>query len=156
MTKSATAIDRSSGNQGAKPAAEKPASNGAKSPASDKSLEALLDEAGGSSPKPAGGSATVEAPKGPEKTKLDGRDIKTGMSAVASRAQSCYDQHGVIGHVKVKATVDPSGTVVKADATGEFAGTPTGGCVAAVARTASFPAWTGGPMTFTYGFTLQE
>jgi hypothetical protein len=58
--------------------------------------------------------------------------------------------------VKVKATVDPSGKVIKADATGDFSGTPTGACVAGVARTASFPAWTGGPMTVTYGFTLQE
>ena len=78
------------------------------------------------------------------------------MGAVARQAQGCFDQHGVAGHVKIKATVDPSGKVTKADAQGEFAGTPTGACVAAAAKSASFPAWTGAPMTISYGFTLTE
>ena len=87
---------------------------------------------------------------------LDGKDIRSGMGAVARQAQGCFDQHGVAGHVKIKATVDPSGKVTKADAQGEFAGTPTGACVAAAAKSASFPAWTGAPMTISYGFTLTE
>ncbi len=146
-----------------RPAGAKPAKDGA-APASapgakpatgggDKSIEDLLDEASGGAQKP---SEVGSAPKGPEKTGLDGKDIKAGMSAVAGRAQACFDTHGVAGHVKVKATVDASGKVTKADATGEFAGTPTGGCVASAARAASFPSWTGGPMTISYMFTLQE
>ena len=122
----------------------------------EKSLEDLLNEASGGAQKPTGGGGGGAAPAGPEKTGLDGKDIKKGMSAVAKQAQACFDQYGVAGHVKVKATVDPSGSVVKADATGEFAGTPTGSCVSAAAKGATFPSWTGGPMTISYGFTLQE
>lgn len=121
----------------------------------DKSIEDLLSEASGGAQKPSdsgGGGGEVK----PDKTGLDGKDIRSGMGAVASKAQACYDQHGVSGHVKVKAVVDPSGKVTKADATGEFAGTPTGTCVAGVVKGASFATWTGAPMTISYGFTLQE
>jgi hypothetical protein len=118
------------------------------------SMEDLLAAASGGAQKPTKG--TDDAPAKPEKTGLDGKDIRTGMGAVSGKAQGCYDKHGVAGHVKVKAVVDPSGKVTKVDATGEVAGTPTGSCVADVARSASFPAWSGAPMTITYGFTLQE
>ncbi len=72
-----------------------------------------------------------DAPTGPVKTALEPKEIKAGKSAVAGAAQACYGANGVAGHVKVKATVAPSGSVTKVDATGEFAGTPTGACVAA-------------------------
>jgi hypothetical protein len=79
------------------------------------------------------------------------------MAPLASKAQNGYDRHGVAGHVKVKAVVDPSGKVTKVDATGEFAGTPTGSCVAGVVKAgASFPAWDGAPMTVNYSYTLNE
>ena len=118
------------------------------------SMEELLAAASGGAQKPTEGTDT--GPAKPEKTGLDGKDIRSGMGAVARQAQGCFDQHGVAGHVKIKATVDPSGKVTKADAQGEFAGTPTGACVAAAAKSASFPAWTGAPMTISYGFTLTE
>lgn len=118
------------------------------------SMEELLAAASGGAQKPTEGTDT--GPAKPEKTGLDGKDIRSGMGAVAKQAQGCFDQHGVAGHVKIKATVDPSGKVTKADAQGEFAGTPTGSCVAAAAKSASFPAWTGAPMTISYGFTLTE
>lgn len=118
------------------------------------SMEELLAAASGGAQKPTEGADS--APSKPEKTGLDGKDIRSGMGAVAKQAQGCFDQHGVAGHVKIKATVDPSGKVTKADAQGEFAGTPTGSCVAAAAKSASFPAWTGAPMTISYGFTLTE
>lgn len=125
-----------------------------KGPGGD-SMEDLLAAASGGAQKPTeGGGDTGEAK--PEKTGLDGKDIRSGMGSVAKQAQACYDQHGVAGHVKIKATVDPSGKVTKADATGEFAGTPTGSCVAAAAKSASFPEWSGAPMTISYGFTLVE
>ena len=120
------------------------------------SIEDLLNEASGGAQKPTEGGGGGGSAAAPEKTGLDGKDIRSGMSAVAKTAQGCFDQHGVAGHVKVKAVVDPSGKVTKADATGEFAGTPTGSCVAAAAKGASFPSWTGAPMTISYGFTLIE
>jgi hypothetical protein len=117
-------------------------------------MEDLLAAASGGAQKPTEGGDTGAGK--PEKTGLDGKDIRSGMGAVSKQAQGCFDQHGVAGHVKIKATVDPSGKVTKADATGEFAGTPTGSCVAAAAKSASFPEWTGAPMTISYGFTLTE
>lgn len=124
-----------------------------KGPGGD-SMEDLLAAASGGAQKPTEGGDT--GPAKPEKTGLDGKDIRSGMGAVAKQAQACFDQHGVAGHVKIKATVDPSGKVTKADATGEFAGTPTGSCVASAAKSASFPEWSGAPMTISYGFTLVE
>ncbi|MBK9037116.1 MAG: hypothetical protein IPL61_38710 [Myxococcales bacterium] len=121
----------------------------------EKSIEDLLNDASGGATKP-NDDATPKAPTGPTKTSLEPKEIKAGMSAVAGAAQSCFGKHGVAGHVKVKAVVASSGAVSKVDALGEFAGTPTGGCVAAAVKGASFPAWTGAPMSVTYSFTLQE
>lgn len=133
--------------------AVKPAGGGAAG-GGEKSIEDLLNDAsGGGKPKDDGGGA---APTGPVKSGLEPKEIKAGMSAVAGAAQGCYGKHGEAGHVKIKAVVAPSGDVSKVDATGEFAGTPTGACVAAAVKGAHFPAWTGAPMTITYSFTLQE
>ncbi len=119
-------------------------------PSGEKSIDDLLGDATGNK---GGGS---DAPK-LEKKGLDGKDIKAGMGPIAGRAQACYDQHGVAGHVKVKATVDPSGKVTAVAATGEFAGTPTGACVAAAVKAgAKFPPWDGAPMSVNYVYTLNE
>jgi len=154
---SAKAGDKPAGGTatgGGKPG-DKPPGGGA--PSGEKSIEDLLNDASGGSTKPkdTGGGGAAE-PTGPVKTALEPKEIKAGMSAVAGAAQACYGANGVAGHVKVKAVVAPSGSVTKADATGEFAGTPTGSCVAAAVKGASFPSWTGAPMTVTYSFTLQE
>jgi hypothetical protein len=139
-----------------KPGADKGAAGDKPAPTTgDQTIDDLLNAASGGAQKPTtggGGGGEVK----PEKTSLDTKDIKAGMGAVAGKAQSCFDQHGVAGHVKIKATVDPSGKVTKADATGEFAGTPTGACVAGHVKGTSFASWTGAPMTINYGFTLQE
>jgi hypothetical protein len=118
------------------------------------SMEELLAAASGGAQHPTQGLDT--GPAKPAKESLDSKDIRTGMGAVAKQAQACYDNYGIAGHVKIKATVEPSGKVTKAEATGEFAGTPTGTCVANAAKSASFPAWSGAPMTISYGFTLIE
>ena len=115
----------------------------------EKSIDDLLGDA---TPK-GGGDSTPKL----EKKGLDGKDIKAGMAPLAGKAQACYDANGVAGHVKIKAVVDPSGKVIKVDATGEFAGTPTGSCVAAAVKAgASFPPWDGAPMTINYSYTLNE
>jgi hypothetical protein len=131
----------------------KPGGAAAGKPSGEKSIEDLLNDATGTGGKPKDDPAT---PTGPTKSGLEPKEIKAGMSAVAGAAQGCYGKHGEAGHVKIKAVVAPSGSVTKADATGEFAGTPTGACVAAAVKGASFPSWTGAPMTVTYSFTLQE
>lgn len=155
---------KAAGGGSAKPAggAVATGAGGGGGPKGEKSIEDLLNDASGGSSKPkdtgggGGGGGGDTAPTGPTKTSLEPKEIKAGMSAVAGAAQSCFGKHGVAGHVKVKATVTSSGSVSKVDATGEFAGTPTGACVAGAVKGASFPSWTGAPMTVTYSFTLQE
>jgi hypothetical protein len=96
-----------------------------------------------------------EAPK-LEKKGLDAGDIRKAMSALNGKAQGCYAKLGVSGSVAVKLTVAPSGEVTSAKTTGSFAGTPTGDCVAGVAKAAKFPAWDGTTMTVNYSYFLTE
>ncbi|MEZ4401991.1 MAG: hypothetical protein R3B06_18315 [Kofleriaceae bacterium] len=123
-------------------------------PTGEKSIEDLLNDASGGAAKPKDDDVATDS--GPQKKSLESREIKAGLSAVAGKAQGCFGKYGVAGLVKVKVTIAPSGTVTKADATGSFAGTPTGGCVADAAKGATFPAWSGAPMSISYSYTLQE
>ncbi|MEZ4368539.1 MAG: hypothetical protein R2939_20005 [Kofleriaceae bacterium] len=98
---------------------------------------------------------TIEEVK-PEKKALTSSDIKSVMGGFKSKSQACFEKHGVAGNVGVKLSVDPSGKVRSASATGAFAGTPTGDCVAGVVARASFPAWDGAVMTVNYTYLLTE
>jgi hypothetical protein len=117
-------------------------------------IDDLLDQASGGL-----GSAKPKADPHeakPAKTELSREDIKKGMGGAQGDAQGCFDSFGIAGTVKIKATVAPSGAVTKAEATGEFAGTPTGRCVAAAVKSVSFPSWEGAPMTINYSYLLSE
>jgi len=92
----------------------------------------------------------------PTKTELTGKEIRTGLDAINGTAKACYDKYNVAGTVKVKLTIDPSGSVSKASATGDFAGTPTGDCVAAAVKGASFPSWDGAPQSTTFVVLLSD
>ncbi len=109
----------------------------------DKSIEDLLN-------------SPVEKKKSdkPDKTELTSKELRDGLSAVVGTAKACYQ--GEAGTVKVKITIDPSGKVSKSSATGTFAGTPSGDCVAAALKGASFPAWDGAPMSTTYAVLLSD
>jgi hypothetical protein len=89
-----------------------------------------------------------------EKKSLTGEDFKKGMSAVADKAHGCYK--GTQGSAIVKLTIAPSGQISKISVSGPFAGKPEATCVAAAVRGASFPAWDGGPASFTYPILLSE
>jgi hypothetical protein len=110
------------------------------------SFDALLKEAGVQDKKPEKVAL--------EKKSLSGADIKKGMSSVAGKAQACYA--GQQGTAQVKLTVAPDGTVQKVAVTGVFAGTPVGACVASAVKSATFPAWEGGPQSFGYSYLLAE
>ena len=75
-------------------------------------------------------------------------------SALASKAQACYK--GTQGTASVKMTVAPSGKVTKVTIGGAFAGKPEGQCVSALAQSATFPPWDGGPQTVNYSYLLSE
>jgi hypothetical protein len=111
------------------------------------SFDALLKEAG------VDGQKKKEAPK-LEKKSLSGGDIKSGMGSVAGKAAKCYA--GTQGTAAVKLTVAPTGQVSKVTVTGVFAGTPVAACVASAVKSASFPAWDGGPQSFGYSYLLAE
>lgn len=111
------------------------------------SFDALLKEAGVS-------DQQKQAKPVLDKKSLSGSDIKNGMGSVASKAQACFS--GTQGTATVKLTVAPSGQVEKVHVTGVFAGTPVASCVENAVKSASFPAWDGGPQTFGYSYLLAE
>lgn len=103
--------------------------------------------------------AGVDQNKKEQKPKLDkksltGDDFKNGMSSIDSAAHACYK--GTQGSAMVKLTIAPSGKISKIAVTGAFAGKPEAACVAAAVRGATFPAWDGGPESFTYPILLSE
>jgi hypothetical protein len=134
-------------------AAPAPAAPAARAERGSQSLDDLLNDASGGAQRGAGGAAV---PAAPVKRELGRSDIKAAMSAVQGAARACFDRYGVAGTVGVKLMVASSGSVSKVQATGGFAGTPTGDCVAAAVEGARFPAWDGAPMTVQYSFLLSE
>lgn len=119
-------------------------------------LDSLLDFAAGESGKKKG-VADKKAPerKAPTKTKLSRTDVQKGMRAVTARVGACYEQFKVPGTVKVRVTIANTGVITEAKATGSFANTDTGACVAKAVSQASFPEYDGPPMSLTYPFLLQ-
>jgi outer membrane biosynthesis protein TonB len=100
-----------------------------------------------------------ETTKTPVKPKLDKKslsadDFKAGMGAINGRAIGCYK--GTPGTVSVRVAIGPDGHVQKVTVTGPFAGTPSGDCVAAAVKGATFPPWDGSPQSFGYSFLLSE
>ena len=65
--------------------------------------------------------------------------LVAGFNAVRPKVAACYNQFKVPGTAMVNVVIAKSGKVSKADVTGKFAGTPTGQCVEAAVKTASFP-----------------
>ena len=118
----------------------------AKGEPGDPSFDELLKEAGVDQKKD--NKPTLE------KKSLSGQDFKTGMAAIAAKAQACYK--GTQGTASVKLTIAPSGHVSKVAVGGLFAGKPEADCVVSAVKGASFPAWDGGPQSFGYSYLLSE
>lgn len=118
-------------------------------------LDSLLDEAAGveESDKPV--EEKPAADKVATKKKLERSDIKDGMKSILPRVSACYDQYKVPGTVSVKVSIANTGVVTQATATGKFANTETGACVAKAVSQATFPEWDGPPMSISYPFLLQ-
>lgn len=112
----------------------------------DKDFDALLKEAGVQEKK--------DAKPHLDKKELSSEDFKKGMGAIASKAQSCFK--GTQGSANVKLTIAPSGQVSKVTISGVFEGKPEAECVSAAVKSASFPAWEGGPQSFGYPILLSE
>jgi predicted Zn finger-like uncharacterized protein len=105
------------------------------------SLDALLNDAAPKSAnrpkvqdddKKAGGGGEGPGP-------LAKNALVAGLKGVQPKVQACYNQYKVPGTAMVNVVIGKSGKVTSATVTGKFAGTPTGTCVEAAVKTASFP-----------------
>jgi hypothetical protein len=115
------------------------------------SIEDLLDQVGtkktGGEPKPA--KAPSAAPLPP----LSQSDIVNAMKGVQPRVKECFNQYKQSGIANVSISVAKGGRVASATVSGKFAGTPSGSCVEAAAKTAKFPPCES--MSFPWPFQLH-
>jgi len=84
---------------------------------------------------------------------LTQRDIVNAMKAVQPKVQSCANKFRVPGTAMAKLSVAAGGRISSATVTGRFAGTPTGSCVEAAAKSAKLPPCQS--MNFPWPFTLS-
>jgi len=142
-------------------AAEAPAAPAPKKGGKRDALDDLLNDASPES-KPApkkAAAAREESSGGGEDSslpdQLDKGQIVNGMQKIKSRVSSCFDQFKVPGMANVAVTIAGSGRVSSSNVTGQFAGTPTGDCVAKAVKGASFPKFKGSPQSIVYPFILR-
>jgi predicted Zn finger-like uncharacterized protein len=159
-TKVAKADTAPSPKAEAAPKAEAPAAPAPKKGGKHDALDDLLNDASPET-KPAAKKAAAreESSGGGEDSslpdQLDKGAIVSGMQKIKPRVGSCFDQFKVPGMANVAVTISGSGRVSSANVTGQFAGTPTGDCVAKAAKSASFPKFKGAPQSIVYPFILR-
>jgi hypothetical protein len=88
--------------------------------------------------------------------KLSMSEIQGGLGKVKGKASACYSQFNVPGTVMVNLSIGGNGHVSASHANGQFAGTPTGECVARAARSAVFPRFKGPNISIDYPFVLNR
>jgi len=122
-------------------------------------LDDLIDGAVGSKkasrPKPSRSSAAAASSDSNLPETLSRAQIQGGMRGIKGKVQGCYDRYKVPGMANVQVKIGRNGRVNSARVVGMFAGTPTGACVQAASRSASFPRFKGAPITITYPFILR-
>jgi hypothetical protein len=94
-------------------------------------------------------------PKAGLPAELSKDQILTGLRPAIAEAKACYDTHGVAGDAKVKVTIGGEGTVVEVKQTGAFVGTPTGDCIEAAIKKATFPKSKKAKTTVSYPVLLR-
>jgi hypothetical protein len=57
---------------------------------------------------------------------------------------------------RLSVTIGKAGKITHASVTGEFAGSPTGECVVAAVKSASFRRFKGKPLSINYGYLLKR
>ncbi len=116
------------------------------------SIDDLLNQVGtpkggGEEPRPKKVASTAALPA------LSQSDIVSAMKAVQPRVKECYNQYKLPGIANVSISVAKGGRIASASVTGKFAGTPSGTCVEAAAKTAKFPPCEA--MSFPWPFQLH-
>jgi hypothetical protein len=79
--------------------------------------------------------------------------VVRGMNAVKPEVARCYSRYGIPGMAMVNVVIGRDGAVERAVVSGRFADTPTGACVEAAVKTATFPRSDG--LSTPYPFMLQ-
>ena len=77
------------------------------------------------------------------------------LSAKAGGAQGCAKPDGPTGKGTATVTFSPSGRATQATVSAPFAGTPVGGCVAAIFRSAAVPPFTGSAVQVSKSFFIK-
>jgi predicted Zn finger-like uncharacterized protein len=96
-------------------------------------------------PAPAGGGAG-----------FDKGAAVAALNTAASAASSCKRPGGPTGPGRVSVTFAPSGRATNATVSGgSYGGTPVGGCIASVFRSARVPAFSGDPVTVSKSFNIS-
>jgi hypothetical protein len=80
-------------------------------------------------------------------------DIVNAMKSVQPKVQACANQFKAPGTAMANISVASGGKVSSATVTGKFAGSPSGSCVEAAAKSAKFPPCQS--MSFPWPFTLS-
>jgi hypothetical protein len=111
----------------------------------------MLGEVGNK--KSGGDDASKPKPAAVNLISLTQSDIVNAMRAVQPRIQACANQFKVPGTAMASISVAAGGKVTSSTVTGKFAGTPTGTCVEAAAKSAKFPPCNS--MSFPWPFTLS-
>lgn len=91
----------------------------------------------------------------PVAAKLGMPEVRAGMEKLREPAHECYEKYKVAGHAQVMVRIEADGSVSSAQVTGKFAGTPSGRCVEAIVRKASFPSFKEGPIEVQYPLLLR-
>jgi predicted Zn finger-like uncharacterized protein len=114
-----------------------------------KPAKGSLDDLLAGATKGGGGGGKSSKGSGDDDSKKGGGDssagplsktaLVAGLNSVRPKISACYNQFKVPGTAMVNVVIGKNGKVTKADVTGKFAGTPTGTCVEAAVKTASFP-----------------
>ncbi len=157
--KGARTVARSPSEGSAKPASDtsnrpspEPTAVAAKpTPKRGGSIDDLLDQVGPK--KPAGEAKPARAPSAAPLAPLSQSDIVNAMKGVQPRVKECFNQYKQPGIANVSISVARGGRVASATVSGKFAGTPSGSCVEAAAKTAKFPPCEA--MSFPWPFQLR-
>ena len=84
-----------------------------------------------------GGGGAAKKKKAAAPAKLSRQQVMQGMNAVAGSVKRCGA--GKSGTFKIKAKIEANGRVSRAQAVGQFSGTPAGTCAANAVKRARFP-----------------
>lgn len=143
-----------------KPSTTEPAAATTPTPAVEKpAVEKPVAEKPAAEPKPEPATPAVKEPSPPSGEPAGPFDRAAAAAALnsgAAQASSCRKDGDPSGVASVTITFAPSGRVTSANISGPpFAGTPTGGCIAAALRKARVPAFEGDRVTVSKTIVIQ-